>query len=105
MTLSILIASSTLSDTATVSIWYGLLIIVLAVLIDLLLGEPPNAAHPVVWIGKVIGFMDRHTRRTGSKRAERARGVLLAIVGCPPLTRSLELHGKNDCDVLFDELD
>ena len=59
---------------------YGLLILVLAVVIDLLLGEPPNAAHPVVWIGKVIGFMDRHTKRNGRKGSERARGVLLALV-------------------------
>jgi adenosylcobinamide-phosphate synthase len=59
---------------------YGLLALVLAVAIDLLLGEPPNAAHPVVWIGKVIGFMDRHTKRTGRKRTDRAKGILLALV-------------------------
>jgi adenosylcobinamide-phosphate synthase len=59
---------------------YGLLMLVLAVAIDLLLGEPPNVAHPVVWIGKVIGFMDRHTKRNGRKVSERVKGVFLALV-------------------------
>ena len=77
--MSIFIASSTLSDTATVSIWYGLLNRSGGAHRPAA-GRPPNAAHPVVWIGKVIRFMDRHTRRTGSKRVERAKGVLLAIV-------------------------
>jgi adenosylcobinamide-phosphate synthase len=59
---------------------YGVLIVVLAVVIDLVLGEPPNVAHPVVWIGKVVSFMDRHTKRTGRKRTDRAKGVVLALV-------------------------
>jgi adenosylcobinamide-phosphate synthase len=73
-------AVGTIDAAAGIAVWYGLLIIVLAVVIDLLLGEPPNAAHPVVWIGKVIGFMDRHTKRTGRKGTDRAKGVLLALV-------------------------
>ncbi|MBI4318842.1 MAG: cobalamin biosynthesis protein [Chloroflexi bacterium] len=35
------------------------LIIVMAVGIDLALGEPPAAAHPVVWMGKLIGWLER----------------------------------------------
>lgn len=53
---------------------------VLAIIIDLVLGEPPNVLHPVVWIGKVIGFMDRHTKRTKRKRTDRVKGVFLALV-------------------------
>ena len=40
------------------------LIAVLGLLLDLLLGEPPNALHPVVWIGKTIWFFDKRTKRT-----------------------------------------
>ncbi|MDL2261023.1 cobalamin biosynthesis protein [Methanimicrococcus sp. OttesenSCG-928-J09] len=34
-----------------------ILILLLAVFIDLIFGEPPAAVHPVVWIGKLIGFL------------------------------------------------
>ena len=33
------------------------LIFVLALALDLALGEPPSAIHPVVWMGKVIAFL------------------------------------------------
>ncbi len=36
-----------------------LLILVLALIIDLTLGEPPRIIHPVVWMGKVISFLTR----------------------------------------------
>ncbi|MCL0065205.1 cobalamin biosynthesis protein [Dehalococcoidia bacterium] len=36
-----------------------LVILSLALAIDLILGEPPRAVHPVVWMGKVIGFLER----------------------------------------------
>jgi len=36
-----------------------LLILSIALVIDLALGEPPPAAHPVVWMGKVISFLKR----------------------------------------------
>ena len=32
-------------------------ILVLAVLLDLAFGEPPNMVHPVVWMGRVIAFL------------------------------------------------
>lgn len=32
-------------------------ILLLALALDLALGEPPNAIHPVVWMGKVIAFL------------------------------------------------
>jgi len=31
----------------------------LAVIIDLALGDPPNAIHPVAWMGKVIGLLEK----------------------------------------------
>jgi len=59
---------------------YGLIIALGAVLLDLVLGEPPNALHPVVWIGKVIGFLDHRMRRSGGVVADRAKGVVLALI-------------------------
>ena len=35
----------------------------LAVALDLVFGEPAPAFHPVVWIGRLIGFLDRHAPR------------------------------------------
>ena len=35
-----------------------LLILAIALAIDLVLGEPPRIIHPVVWMGKVISFLE-----------------------------------------------
>ncbi len=32
-------------------------ILILALLLDIAFGEPPNLIHPVVWMGRVIGFL------------------------------------------------
>lgn len=39
-----------------------LLILFLAIIIDLVLGEPPRFIHPVVWMGKVISLLERGGR-------------------------------------------
>ncbi len=36
-----------------------LLMLSIALVIDLVLGEPPRVIHPVVWIGKVVSFLER----------------------------------------------
>jgi adenosylcobinamide-phosphate synthase len=36
-----------------------LLIIVLAVIIDVILGDPPDVLHPVAWMGKVISLFEK----------------------------------------------
>jgi adenosylcobinamide-phosphate synthase len=51
-----------------------LTILLLAVAFDLLVGEPPANIHPVVWIGKLISFMQRHAQQTYSY------GFLLSII-------------------------
>ena len=38
-------------------------ILALALVLDLALGEPPAALHPVVWVGKVISFLERGAPR------------------------------------------
>ena len=58
---------------------YVIAIPVLALLIDLVLGEPPNRFHPVVWIGRTIGLLDRRVRR-GSAAREKAAGVLVVVL-------------------------
>jgi len=36
-----------------------ILILALALALDLALGDPPNAVHPVAWMGKVIALLER----------------------------------------------
>ncbi|MFH1646724.1 MAG: cobalamin biosynthesis protein, partial [Chloroflexota bacterium] len=36
-----------------------LLVLALAVAIDLALGDPPNAFHPVAWMGRVVSRLER----------------------------------------------
>ncbi len=40
-------------------------VFLLALLWDLLLGEPPAKLHPVVWFGSIAGFLDRRWKRKG----------------------------------------
>ncbi|NJE48580.1 adenosylcobinamide-phosphate synthase CbiB [Thermococcus sp. 9N3] len=43
----------------------ALIVFLLALLWDLLLGEPPVKLHPVVWFGRIAGFLDRKWKRRG----------------------------------------
>ncbi|MFC1988131.1 cobalamin biosynthesis protein [Chloroflexota bacterium] len=42
-----------------------ILVLLLAVVIDLMLGEPPRPVHPVVWMGKLASFLEK---RCAAKR-------------------------------------
>lgn len=53
----------------------------LAVALDLVFGEPKPAFHPVVWIGTLIGFLDRHA----PKKLKRLYGIVMALF-CVSLT-------------------
>jgi len=55
-----------------------LLILFLAVLIDLTLGEPPNWLHPTVWMGRVILYL-KNKIRSKNERIEKLNGVLMAL--------------------------
>jgi adenosylcobinamide-phosphate synthase len=50
-----------------------------ALAVDLLWGEPPAAAHPVVWMGKVISRLERCAPRRGPIR-QLVAGALIALV-------------------------
>ena len=53
--------------------------VLLAAFFDVTVGEPPNALHPVVWMGRLIGaLMGRRPR--GRPRAEFAYGVFIVLV-------------------------
>jgi adenosylcobinamide-phosphate synthase len=53
----------------------------LAVALDLVFGEPKPVFHPVVWVGTLIGFLDRHTPRS----FRRLYGIVMALF-CISLT-------------------
>ena len=54
-------------------------IVVGAVLIDAVIGEVPNAIHPLRWTGNLVSFLDRHIKRT-SRKATVLKGFLSYLV-------------------------
>jgi adenosylcobinamide-phosphate synthase len=62
----------------TFSILNSLIILFLAVLIDLTLGEPPDKFHPTVWIGKTISYLKPKIKSKNPK-VERLNGILLGL--------------------------
>ncbi len=56
----------------------ALLILLIALAIDLALGEPPRPIHPVVWMGKLISLLER--RGLGQRRlAQFVYGVVITL--------------------------
>ena len=51
-------------------------------LVDCVLGDPPEAPHPVIWIGKLISLLEKLLRRAFPKtaRGELAAGIALAVL-------------------------
>jgi adenosylcobinamide-phosphate synthase len=56
-----------------------LLMIVMAVIIDVFVGDPPNALHPVAWMGWVIGRLESIGLRLAGRGAQFAWGVFLTL--------------------------
>ena len=54
------------------------LVVALALAIDLLCGEPPARAHPVVWMGRLINVERRHLPPGGPARQLLAGGAVVA---------------------------
>ncbi|MHB8084839.1 MAG: cobalamin biosynthesis protein, partial [Dehalococcoidia bacterium] len=44
----------------------GIVILILALLLDISLGEPSNRYHPVAWLGKLISFQLKFAPKTGN---------------------------------------
>jgi adenosylcobinamide-phosphate synthase len=55
------------------------LVIVGALAFDLLVGEPPNSVHPVVWMGALIDWFER--RQPDEPKAKQAWGTQLVVAG------------------------
>jgi len=50
-----------------------------AVALDLLVGEPPGAVHPVVWMGRTLRLLRRAAPAEGRRLAQLGWGVLVAL--------------------------
>ncbi|MDE0220542.1 MAG: adenosylcobinamide-phosphate synthase CbiB [Spirochaetaceae bacterium] len=62
--------------------------LLLAVALDLALREPPAALHPVVWMGRLIGFLERRSPPADRPAASLAAGLAIAVLvpaGCGAL--------------------
>jgi len=57
----------------------GLIILSLALVIDILFGEPPRAIHPVVWMGKVISFLEKFAPPQGARAQFVYGGVMVLL--------------------------
>ncbi len=53
--------------------------VVAALLLDALLGEPPEALHPTVWMGRMIAALEKEALKPKSPHARRLAGVILAF--------------------------
>ena len=64
--------------------WTVLLALPIGFLIDLIIGDPHGWPHPVIWIGKLISFLEKRLRRAFPKTpsGEKAAGVVICIVSC-----------------------
>lgn len=60
-------------------------IILLAVFIDLLMGELPSYAHPVVWMGKLIQLLKRYLLKLKSKWSGFILTIILTITFTVPV--------------------
>ena len=60
-------------------LWMDAAALALAVAWDLALGEPPNAIHPVVGIGKIIGLLERMAPKA-NRLAQFIYGLTVALL-------------------------
>ena len=64
------------------------LILVLALILDLVLGEPPNVWHPVAWLGKLMSFEIRLAPRKG-KIKQLTFGIAIVIITLAAFTAAV----------------
>ena len=60
---------------------HALLVLVGALALDTVAGEPPDALHPVVWMGRFYGWLRRRAPSGKSPAAAFAYGCLMALAG------------------------
>ncbi len=66
--------------------------LLLAIAIDLVIGEPPNRFHPVVWMGQLITALRRWAPRQGRARAFFYGGAIMLISGAVVISMGLLLQ-------------
>lgn len=54
--------------------------LVLGFIVDFFVGDPYSIPHPVVGIGKIISFLDRHLRTGKSNAGDFRRGILTVVL-------------------------
>lgn len=54
-------------------------VLVLAIIVDLLFGDPPWRMHPTFWMGELAKALEPHFKNPNSK-IERFNGILLALI-------------------------
>jgi adenosylcobinamide-phosphate synthase len=57
----------------------SVLILLLALILDLILGEPPEKLHPTVWMGKTIEFL-KPKFKGSSPKIEKIKGIILGSI-------------------------
>jgi adenosylcobinamide-phosphate synthase len=55
-----------------------ILILVAAVALDFIVGDPPNKMHPTAWIGRLVGFITPKLK-SSSANVEKFRGAIAAV--------------------------
>lgn len=66
--------------------------LLLAVCIDLVVSEPPNRFHPVVWMGQLIATLRRWAPRQGRVSAFVYGGMIMLISGAVVLSLGVLLQ-------------
>ena len=61
------------------SLNFLMIAVLIGFLVDQIIGDPRSWPHPVVGIGKIISYLERHLN-IGSSKARRRRGVLLTFL-------------------------
>jgi adenosylcobinamide-phosphate synthase len=59
----------------------NLAVLVIAVALDLALGDPPNAFHPVAWLGRLIGLAARAPVKGKKRQFAYGMAVVISIAG------------------------
>jgi adenosylcobinamide-phosphate synthase len=60
-------------------VYTNLLILALAAVVDLLIGEPPSILHPTVWMGRISEVIEKRLW-LGQPMLERVQGIILAVL-------------------------
>ena len=62
---------------------YSVVDLIIAVIIDFILGDPYWFPHPVIYIGKLISFLEKHTRKLYKSPKElKVGGGIIVIIVC-----------------------